>query len=590
MKRTHNCGELKGKNLGEKVALCGWVNSARDHGGLIFVDLRDREGLTQVVFNPETDKNLHARAQELRPEFVVGVEGTVEKRPEGTENRKLATGEIEIRAAGMEIFNASATPPFPIDANEEITEETRLAYRFLDLRRPAMQKNIIIRSRLNKIMRDFLEREGFLEIETPVLTKSTPEGARDYLVPSRVYPGMFFALPQSPQLFKQILMVSGFDKYYQIVRCFRDEDLRSDRQPEFTQLDLEMSFVDEEDIFALGERLILEIFRKILSREIRAPFPRLTYAEAMARYGTDKPDLRVGMELVELSDLFRETGFGIFRKVLEGNGVIKGIRATGAAGYSLAQIQELTGLVTRLGAGGLVPFKFTESGITSPIAKFLSAGELTGLRERMKAGTGDLVLAVAGPARVTNVSLGGLRLEIARREKVLDSAADDYRFLWVTDFPLFAYNEEEKRWDSEHHPFTSPRENDAEVIERNPATVVSRSYDLVLNGIELASGSIRIHKPELQMRILKLLGFTAEAAEERFGFLLKALRYGAPPHGGIAIGIDRLTCMLVGAGSIREVIAFPKNQKAVCLLTGAPSVVDATQLKELGLSVRKAGK
>ncbi len=586
MKRTHNCGQLNISDVKSEVVLCGWVHSWRDHGGLVFIDLRDRYGLTQVVFDPARNKSVHELAQELRCEFVILIKGRVSKRPEGTENPKIPTGQIEVGVEELEILNRAQALPFEVNDDKEINEELRLQYRFLDLRRQSMQEKILLRSRVNKVIRDYLDVQGFSEIETPILTKSTPEGARDYLVPSRVHPGMFFALPQSPQLFKQMLMVSGFDKYYQIAKCFRDEDLRKDRQPEFTQLDIEMSFVEEEDIFSLIEGLMPRIFKEALNLQIPTPFPRLTHAQAMERYGSDKPDLRYGMELVCLNEAVKSSGFMVFKKVLESGGAVYGLKAENTADFSLKTFDDLTKQVVEWGAKGLVWIKVLKDDYQCPVKKHLGSDLLDALKEKFAAKEGDTIFIVADNTRTVKPVLGQLRIKLA--EMLGLESAGDFKFLWVVDFPLFQYNEEEKRWNSEHHPFTAPKPEDiANLDSGNLADVRSQAYDLVVNGVELGSGSIRIHQPELQQKIFDILGMGTEEIESKFGFLLRAFSYGAPPHGGIAPGIDRLMTLLTDSPSIRDVIAFPKTQKATCPLTSAPSEVSEKQLQELNLTIKE---
>ena len=584
-KRTHTCGALRAADVGKPVKLCGWVHRRRDHGGLIFFDLRDRWGLTQIVFNPAAGADLHSRAKELRSEFCVSVEGTVQKRPAGTENPKLATGEVEMAVAAMELLNASATPPFEIAGEAEVAEELRYTYRYLDLRREELRERLLLRHRVIAVIRKLLDAEQFIEVETPVLTKSTPEGARDYLVPSRINRGMFFALPQSPQLYKQLLMVAGFDRYYQIARCFRDEDLRADRQPEFTQLDLEMSFTDEETIFALMEKLFAAIWREALGKELPVPFPRLTHAECVRRFGIDKPDLRFGMELVELTRSLDGTGFERFRDAIAKGSVVKGLVAVGGAAMTGKQVDHLTELAKQAGALGLVTIKVTEKERVCPVAKHLGEETLRRIVADSKAKTGDLILLVADSPERAGLALSALRGHLAQQMNLIP--AGQFAFAWVTDFPLFKYNAESKRWDSEHHPFTAPKEEDKGMLESDPGKVRSRSYDLVLNGIELGSGSIRIHDRQMQEAIFRVLGLPEQEVKERFGFLLDAFRYGAPPHGGIAPGIDRLIALVTDAPSIREVIAFPKTQKAADLMVGAPAEVLPDQLKELGICIKK---
>lgn len=584
LKRTHNCGDLRKSDCGSEVIVAGWVDTSRDHGGLIFIDLRDRYGLTQIVFNPEEDADLHAQAKKLRPEDVIAAGGRVADRPEGTANPRLPTGEIEVRTTELELLSKSKTPPFAVSGDDNVSSEIRLKHRYIDLRRPAMQKNFILRDRVFKSIRNFLSAEGFLDIETPVLTKSTPEGARDYLVPSRVYPGKFYALPQSPQMFKQILMCAGFDKYAQIVKCFRDEDLRAERQPEFTQLDLEMSFVDENDILAVIERLMAVVFRNVLESEMPIPFPRMTYADAMLRYGCDKPDIRFGMEIYDVTDELRGTEFKVFAGAAERGGVIRGIRVEGRAGdFSRRDLDMLVDFAREQGAGGLVWMKVKESGIDSPIAKFLSDEEVSAVISQAGASDGDLLLLAADTEKTVCAVLAALRLKLGGETGLIPEG--EYRFVWVVDFPLVEYNEEEKRYDSLHHPFTSPREECIKDFDKKPDEALSQAYDLVLNGMELGSGSIRIHDSGIQRRVFNLLQLDEKESEERFGFLLRALSYGAPPHGGIALGLDRFVMVLVGTDTIRDVVAFPKTQRAVCPLTDAPSEISPDQLRELGLRI-----
>jgi aspartyl-tRNA synthetase len=579
MKRTGYCGALTKAQVGKEVTLTGWVHRRRDHGGLIFIDLRDREGIAQVIFNPQLSESIHQQAHELRSEFVLEVEGKVALRPDGTVNKDLATGEVEVHASRLAILNRSKTPPFSIDEEEAASEALRLQYRYLDLRRPAVQANFILRHRLAKGVRRFLDQQQFIEIETPFLTKSTPEGARDFLVPSRMNAGAFYALPQSPQLFKQILMVSGFDRYYQIVRCFRDEDLRADRQPEFTQIDIEMSFIDREDIVSLMEKMVAELLAEVKGIQLETPFPRLTYHEAMNRFGVDKPDLRFGLELKDLSDLVLHSEFKVFREAVEKKGRVKGINAKGLAGLSRKEMEELTLEATGRGAKGLAWMKVTPEGLEAPIAKFFTPELLKEIRQRLEGAPGDLLLFVADREKVVHEVLGHLRLVLAKRLNLIDPKA--LKLLWVTDFPLLEYDETEKRYVAMHHPFTAPMDEDLPFLESDPLRARAKAYDIVLNGTEIGGGSIRIHGSDTQSKIFDLLGIKKDEAEAKFGFLLEALQYGAPPHGGIAFGFDRLTAILAGVDSIRDVIAFPKTQKGICLMTQAPSDVDPRQLKEL---------
>ena len=587
MMRTHRCGDLREEHAGTEVTLCGWVHTRRDHGGVTFIDLRDAYGLVQVVFAQDAAAEVHELADGLRSEFCIRVTGQVRLRPEGTRNDKLPTGAVEVAATEAEIFARSETPPFQVDEHSEVDESLRLRYRFLDLRRDRMQDNIRLRHRIVAAIREFYDSEGFIEIETPMLTRSTPEGARDYLVPSRVHPGNFYALPQSPQLFKQLFMVAGLDRYYQIVRCFRDEDLRADRQPEFTQLDLEMSFVDVEDVLDSTERMFRFVWSKVMGVELD-PFPRLSYSESMDRFGSDKPDLRFGMELVDLADVFGATEVKVFRSVLDSGGAVKAIVVPGKGTLARKELDGLVDEAKSLGAGGLVWVGVTPEGLKSPLDKFFTDDEREGLRKATQAEVGDLVLVVAD-AKIGTVHkvLGGLRTRLAERFDLIpvvdraDPAA--WRFAWIVDFPWFEYNEDEQRWDPIHHPFTGIVEDTLQYLDHDPGKVISKSYDITLNGWELASGSIRIHDREMQQRVFAALGITPEEQQEKFGFLLDAFRYGPPPHGGIAPGIDRIVALAAGETNIREVIAFPKTQTAFDPLTGAPAPVDERQLKVLHL-------
>lgn len=581
-KRTHYCGNLNISHIDKEVILMGWAHRRRDHGGVIFVDLRDREGMVQVVFNPDSGEAVHGEAHKIRSEFVLAIKGVVRKRPQGMENPALKTGEIEVIVSELEIMNESKTPPFSFD-EEEISENVRLKYRYLDLRRPALQQNLFLRSKLAAATRNYFDKNGFIEVETPFLTKSTPEGARDYLVPSRIYKGMFYALPQSPQIFKQLLMVSGFDRYYQIVKCFRDEDLRSDRQPEFTQIDVEMSFITEEDIIKIMEGLMAQIFKVCLDRELKLPFPRLTYHDAVSRYGKDNPDTRFAMELVDITSIVSNSGFKLFQEVAAAGGIVKAIKVEQASGLSRKDLDELKDYVAVYGAKGLAWARINAADWTSPIYKFLRPEEVEKINKVMGAKESAIIFFVADAPRVVNDSLGNLRLHLAKKLNLFKP--DDLSFSWITEFPLMEYSDSEKRYVSMHHPFTSPVLEDVHLLNSQPGKVRARAYDLVLNGSEIGGGSIRIHRKDLQAQMFKALGLSNDEARSKFGFLLDALEYGAPPHGGIAFGLDRLTMIMTHAESIRDVIAFPKTQKAACLLSDAPSKVSIEQLMELSLKI-----
>ncbi len=582
-KRSGYCGALSADDIGKEVMLMGWAMRRRDHGGLVFVDLRDREGIAQIVFDPELSPEAHRKAEGVRNEFVLAVRGKVAPRPEGTVNPSLKTGEIEVLVSECRVLNRSKALPFTLDEHVEVAENIRLKHRYLDLRRPALQQNLLLRSKVTALTREFLTEQGFVEVETPYLTKSTPEGARDFLVPSRINQGSFYALPQSPQLFKQILMVSGFDRYYQIVRCFRDEDLRADRQPEFTQIDCEMSFVDRDDVITVMEGLIARIFQEAKGVRVELPIQRMTYSEAIRRFGVDNPDIRFGLELVELSELVGKSGFKVFADVVASGGIVKGLNAKGCAGLSRKEIDELTEFVKVYGAKGLAYVKMTAEGWQSPIAKFFTAEEMAGIDAAFGAEQGDLLLFVADRAKVVNDSLGRLRNRLAQLLKLIDG--ETFRFVWITDFPLLEWDDEEKRWVAVHHPFTAPMDEDLPSLESDPGRCRAKAYDLVLNGNEIGGGSIRIHRESIQSLMFRMLGIGEEEARAKFGFLLDALEYGTPPHGGIAFGMDRLIMIMSGSESIRDVIAFPKTQKGACLMSEAPSEVDARQLRDLGLKV-----
>ncbi|MDN4593352.1 aspartate--tRNA ligase [Polycladomyces subterraneus] len=585
MHKTHHCGELRKEHVGQEVVLNGWVHKQRDFGGLIFLDLRDRSGLVQVVCNPETSPAAVEIAQKVRSEYVLAVKGKVINRSPETVNPKLETGEIEVQAEEIEILNPAKTPPFVIQDQVDVDEPVRLKYRYLDLRRPVMQQAMILRHRAMQVVRRFLDERGFIEVETPILTKSTPEGARDYLVPSRVHPGEFYALPQSPQLFKQLLMVAGMERYFQIARCFRDEDLRADRQPEFTQIDIEASFLPKEAFLEMMEEMVATLFRETIGVEVERPFPRITYREAMEKYGSDKPDLRFGMELVDLSDIVRNSGFKVFSSTVAAGGQVKAINVKGCAGWSRKEIDSWGETAQQLGAKGLAWLAVKEEGRKGPVAKFLSEDEWDRIREATKTEKGDLLLFVADRPEVVAQVLGELRLKLGKHLNLIDPNV--YRFAWITEFPLLEYDEETKRYYAMHHPFTMPVEEDIPLLKTDPGRVRAQAYDMVLNGYEIGGGSQRIHRREVQEAMFEALGLSMEEAREKFGFLLEAFEYGAPPHGGIAFGFDRLVMLLAGRSNLRDCIAFPKTASASCLMTEAPSPVDERQLEELHITVRE---
>jgi aspartyl-tRNA synthetase len=581
--RTHTCGELRSVNIGKEATLMGWVHRSRNHGGLIFINLRDRYGITQVVFDPAQSNELAEAAKELKSEYVIAVKGAVRARPQGQANAEMSTGEIELLAREVRVLNGSAVPPFVIEDQTTASEDLRLKYRYLDLRRPSLSRNIILRHQFVLAVRSYLSQQGFLEIETPLLTRSTPEGARDYLVPCRVQPGKFYALPQSPQIYKQILMVSGFDKYFQIARCLRDEDLRADRQPEHTQIDIEMSFATQDKVFALAEGMFKQVFKEVAGIELQTPFPRLPYAEAMRRFGSDKPDMRFGMELCDAGEIAGKSDFTVFKQALENQGQVRGICVPGGGKWSRKDVDNLTEFVKIYGAKGLAWAKVAGDALEGSIAKFFPGQAGKDLMTALSAKDGDIMLFVADKPPIVAAALGALRIECAKRLDLIPQGK--YAMAWITDFPMFHYNEEEKRWEAEHHMFTMPKEEHLEYLESDPGKVLGQLYDLVANGSELASGSIRIHRRDIQERVMKVVGLSPEEAQKKFGFMLEAFEYGAPPHGGIAPGVDRLLTMITGGDSIRDVIAFPKTTSGSGLMEGSPSEVDERQLKELRIKL-----
>jgi aspartyl-tRNA synthetase len=583
--RTHYCGDVRASDIDNDVVLFGWVQNWRDHGGVIFIDLKDREGLVQIVFDPSVNKENHEAASKLRSQFCIGIKGTVRHRPEGTVNTNLKTGEVEVVVRELKILSESEPLPFPVEEYVNVNEELRLKYRYLDLRKPKMQHNLMTRYKATFATRKYLDSEGFIDVETPILTKSTPEGARDFLVPSRLSQGKFYALPQSPQLFKQLLMVSGFDRYYQITKCFRDEDLRADRQPEFTQIDLEMSFVSEEDVIRITEGIIASIFKETIGLDVKPPFKKIKYQEAMNRFGSDKPDMRFGLELKNLTEIAKNTNFKVFNSVANSGGLVFGLNAKDCINFSRKEIDDLTDLVAIYGAKGLAWIKVKENELQSPIVKFFKEEEMNEILKALDAKPGDLLFFVADKPKVVYDSLGALRLEIAKKLNLMDD--NEFNFVWVTDFPLFEWNEDENRFEAMHHPFTSPVDDDLQYLESDPGRVNARAYDITLNGTEIGGGSIRIHRSDVQEKMFRTLNISDEDARLKFGFLIDALKFGAPPHGGVALGLDRIMTIILKEESIRDVIAFPKTQKGICMLTDAPNEVDIKQLNELSLKVIK---